>query len=566
MKYLKRFIIILVIAISSLTLWSFTDNNFAIAKNLDIFYTLFREVNMIYVDETDPEKMIKSAIDAMLKKLDPYTVYIPESKMEDYKFMTTGQYGGIGAMIRKSGDYVVITEPYENFPADKAGLKAGDIILKIDDKDVKGKTTQEMSDFLKGEPGSSFNMEIKRGTEESPRIIKITREKIQIKSVPYHGMVNDSIGYFLLTSFTQNAYPEVKKAVEDLVEKGAKSLIFDLRGNGGGLLNQSINIVNLFVDKGNEIVSTKGHVSQWDKIYNAKLAAEFPNIPLTVLVNSHSASASEIVSGSLQDLDRAVIIGTRTFGKGLVQTTRPLSYNAQLKVTTAKYYIPSGRCIQALDYTHRNEDGSVGKVPDSLMTAYTTKNNRVVYDGGGIKPDVHIEPQTLSNIAYNLIAKNLIFDYATYYQTKYDSITPTKDYKFTNEDYEDFKNWLNDKELDYESVSALELDELIKTAKAESYYDQAKTTFEKLKAELANNKDKDLNTFQKQIVNLLTQEITTRYYYKNGSIENMIQNDSTVLKAVNILNRPQVYKAILKGTSEEGSLKVKSTELGKQLD
>ena len=555
MRQLKKYIIIALIGIVGFGLWSFKDSNFAIAKNLDIFYTLFREMNMIYVDETDPEKMIKIAIDGMLKKLDPYTVYIPESKMEDYKFMTTGQYGGIGAMIKKRGEYVIVAEPYENSPADKAGLRAGDIILKVDGKDVKGKNTQELSDFLKGEPGSQFEVEIKRTGEENTKIIKIEREKIQIKSVPYYGIINDSIGYFLLTNFTRSAYPEVKAAVEDLVNQGAKSLIFDLRGNGGGLLIQSVNIVNLFVEKGNEIVSTKGRVSQWDKSYKAQMKAEFPNIPLTVLVNSRSASASEIVSGSLQDLDRAVIIGTRTFGKGLVQTTRPLSYNAQLKVTTAKYYIPSGRCIQALDYSHRREDGSVGEIPDSLMSQFKTKNNRLVYDGGGIRPDIDIETEMLSNIAYHLLSKDLIFNYATYYRLKHDSIVSSKNYTFSDKDYNDFKHWLEDKDLNYESISASRLDELIETAKAESYYQPFKASFDKLKADLTNHKEKDLETFKTQIIRLLEQEIVTRYYYKKGSIENMIRKDSAVIKALNILEQPSFYNTILKGTNPEGNIK-----------
>ena len=388
-------------------------------------------------------------------------------------------------------------------------------------------------------------MEIKRPGNDENIIVKIIREKIQIKSVPFYGMVNDSVGYFILTNFTQSAFPEVKAAVKKLVADGANSLIFDLRGNGGGLLIQSVNIVNLFVEKGHEVVSTKGRVSQWDKSYKTMMAAEFPNIPMAVLVNSRSASASEIVSGSLQDLDRAVIIGTRTFGKGLVQTTRPLSYNAQLKVTTAKYYIPSGRCIQALDYSHRNEDGSVGKVPDSLMTEFKTKNNRSVYDGGGILPDIHYQAETLSNIAYNLMRKNLIFDYATEYHLTHDSIVEAKDYTFSDKDYQDFKTWLQDKELDYESVSAMELEELIETAKAENYYEHSKALFEQLQAELANDKDKDLVTFQSQIVKLIEQEIVTRYYYKNGSIENMIRKDSSVIKAIDILSKPSEYNKIL---------------------
>ena len=547
MKHIKKYILIIVISFGSFGIWSFSESetNFSIAKNLDIFYTLFREMNMIYVDETDPEVMIKTGIDAMLKKLDPYTVYIPESKMEDYKFMTTGQYGGIGALIRKDGDYVVISEPYEGFPAQKSGLRAGDKILSIDKKSVKGKTTQQMSDFLKGEPGSVFEMLIERPGTEKPMTISITREKIKIEPVPYFSMINDSTGYFILTSFTQEAAAQVKEAATKLVEKGAKSLIFDLRSNGGGLLNQSVNIVNLFVEKGSDIVSTKGRVSQWDKKYIANNTALYPDIPMVILVNSGSASASEIVSGAFQDLDRAVIIGSRTFGKGLVQTTRPLSYNAQLKVTTAKYYIPSGRCIQALDYSHRNDDGSVGKVPDSLMTEFKTKNGRLVYDGGGILPDIKINRKTMSNIAYSLIAQNFIFDYATEYRLKHDSINSARTYHFTDADYNDFKSWLSDKELDYESVSAHQLEDLIKTAKTESYYEHSKASFDQLKKELANDKDKDLETFKDQVVLMLEREILSRYYYKNGTFENMITRDSSIVKAVEILNNKTEYNKIL---------------------
>ncbi len=556
MKKLRNALIVTVIALGSLCFWAFKDSNFAIAKNLDIFYTLFREMNMIYVDETDPEQMIKTAIDAMLKKLDPYTVYIPESKIEDYKFMTTGQYGGIGAMIRKSGDYILIAEPYENFPAAKAGLQAGDKIIKIDNIDIKGKNVEQMSELLKGEPGSAFKMLIERPGQEGTITFEVEREKIQIPPVPYYGMMNDSIGYFLLTSFNQSAYQEVKKAVTALEKQGAKALIFDLRGNPGGLLIQSVNIVNLFVDKGNDVVYTKGRVSQWDKSYKTRVEALYPNIPMAVLVNSGSASASEIVSGCMQDLDRAVVVGSRTFGKGLVQTTRPLSYNTQLKVTTAKYYIPSGRCIQALDYSHRNEDGSVGKVPDSLITEYQTKNKRLVYDGGGVLPDISVEQEKMSSIAFSLVANNYIFDYATEYKQKHSQIADAKDFKLSDQAYDDFIQWLKDKDLEYESVSENRLEELIEAAKEESYYEHSKAQFDSLRNTLTADREKDLSIFKPQIIRLLEDEIVTRYHYQKGSIENMIQQDKVVLKALQILENKKMYEAILSGTYEDGNIKL----------
>ncbi|MBN2669606.1 MAG: S41 family peptidase [Bacteroidales bacterium] len=552
-RQIRNYIIIAVVALSTLLFWAFKDDNFAIAKNLDIFYSLFREMNMIYVDETDPEQMVKTAIDAMLQKLDPYTVYIPESQMEDFKFMTTGQYGGIGAMIRKDGEYVVITEPYENFPAAKAGLRAGDLVKMIDNIDVKGKSTEDMSELLKGEPGSQVSLTIQRPGTEQEQIIRVTREKISIDAVPYYGMLNDSVGYFLLSSFTQSASKEVKEAAHILHQQGAKSMVFDLRGNPGGLLIESVNIVNLFVEKGNEVVATKGRVSQWDKTYITKNAAAFPDVPMVILVNSGSASASEIVSGAMQDLDRAVIVGTRTFGKGLVQATRPLSYNSQLKVTTAKYYIPSGRCIQALDYSHRNEDGSVGKVPDSLITEYRTANNRIVYDGGGILPDIKEEPETMSNIAYSLVAQNHIFDYATQYCLKHDSIAPARDYRFA--DYDDFKTWIANRDLSCESYCAHKLDELIEIAKEENYYEHSQATFDRLKADLANDQNKDLETFKSQIIKLIEQEIVGRYYFQKGAIQNMVAKDKAVQKALEILSDSHRYQSILVGQSEEGQIK-----------
>ena len=536
------------------------DINFEITKNLDIYFTLFRELNMFYVDETDPGDLVKTSIDAMLKSLDPYTNYIPESDIENYKLMTTGQYGGIGALIRKGDDYIVISDPYEGKPAQLAGLKSGDMIVEIDGNDVKGKTTKQVSEKLKGSPNSELKLKIKRPGTEEPLDFTITRKEIKINNVPYYGMINDSIGYLRLSRFTIDAAKEVKNAVVSLKEQNAKGIIFDLRGNPGGLLMEAIKISNIFVNKGEEIVSTKGKVSQWDKEYNAMYAPVDTKIPLVVLVNSQSASASEIVSGSLQDLDRAVIMGERSFGKGLVQSTRKLSYNAQLKVTIAKYYIPSGRCIQALDYTNRRDDGSVGKVPDSLTTEFTTKKGRIVKDGGGILPDIIHEGEFMSPIAVSLVMKSLIFDYATEYALKHDSIPSAREFKFTDEDYNDFVAWLQDKEFDYETKSTKDLDDLIETAKKEKYFAQSEEAFEELTAKLAHDKDKDLQTFKDEIIELLSEEIVSRYYYQKGKMEVILETDPIIEKAVSVLNDTKEYNAILDGTSENSNHPLKKQE------
>ena len=563
MKYLKNIKtwgILLIVLIMATSFSTIKDKDFEIAKNLDVFYTIFREINLLYVDETDPEKMIKTAADAMLKELDPYTVYIPESKIEDFKFMTTGQYGGIGATIKKENDYIIIAEPYEGFPAYKSGLMAGDKILKIDGKDAKAKTTQEVSDFLKGKPGSEFTLTIERYGKKEPFDIKITREKIQIKAVPYYGMLNDSIGYLTLSSFTRSASKGVKEAANALIQQGAKSLIFDLRNNPGGLLVQAIDIANLFIEKGNVVVKTKGRVAQWNKTYLTKKEAAFPKIPLVVLVNSHSASASEIVSGTIQDWDRGVILGERTFGKGLVQTTRPLSYNAQIKLTTAKYYIASGRCIQALDYSHRRENGSVGKIPDSLITKFKTHNKRIVYDGGGILPDINLTNENMSNITYALLQQNLIFKYATIFRFKNDSIANAKKFKLSDKDYKDFSDWLIKQNFEYESISKYKYDELEDIAKKEKYFELYKKDFENLKNRLSSNPKRDLEISKKQISDLLEQEIVTRYYYQKGRIENSLAKDSAIKKALIILQNKTEYNEILKGIYKNGNIKRDSLE------
>jgi len=475
----------------------------------------------------------------MLSSLDPYTTYIPESEMDDFNFQTTGEYGGIGALIRKSGDYAIIADPYKNFPAANGGLKAGDKLLEIDGKQIKGMEISKVSELLKGEPNTQLTILYERpGTKGSSKVT-LTRQQIVIPNVPYYGMANEHTGYIRLSNFTTGASAEVKNALTDLKKNPEMTgLILDLRGNPGGLLIEAVRISNLFVDKGELIVSTKGKVKQWDSDYYTTQYPVDKETPLVILVNRGSASAAEIVTGALQDLDRAVIVGQRTFGKGLVQTTRKLSYNAQLKVTTAKYYIPSGRCIQALDYSHRNEDGSVGVIPDSLITAFKTKNGRTVYDGGGILPDYTVIPDLYSDISINLYAKNLIFDYATLYANSHASIPPADEFSLSDEDYKNFEDFVLERGFEYESTSERDLDKLIKTAKSDKYYDNASKEFEALKEKLSHNVSRDLETFKKDILSLLDQEIAGRYFYDSGRILSQLRDDVQLEKAKSILNNP----------------------------
>jgi len=551
LKKIKIWLVASFIAVASLTLVAFDDSvNFEIAKNLDIYYTLFRELNLYYVDETKPGDLIKKSIDAMLNSLDPYTVYIPESQMEDFRFMTTGQYGGVGALIREDGDYIVITEPYEGFPAQKNDIRAGDVILAVDGLSIKGKSTSEVSELLKGQPKTKINLKLKRPGITEPIEKTIEREEIKIDAVQYYGVVSDSIGYINLSSFTESSYIEVKNALTKLKENAAvKYLIFDLRRNPGGLLIEAVNITNLFVSKSEIIVSTKGKVKDWDKVYTGMMTPIAPEIPIAVLVNSGSASASEIVSGAIQDLDRGVVIGQRTFGKGLVQTTRPLSYNAKLKVTTAKYYTPSGRCIQALDYTHRNPDGSVGKVPDSLVTPFKTKNGRIVYDGGGVTPDINVEVEQFSNIKASLLTKNLIFDFATLYTIQHQSIPEITKFTITDEIYGQFIDFLKDKDFDYQSESEENLKTLMQTAKEEKYYDLVKNEAEILKTKLAHDKNKDLQVFKEEIKQSVFQEIASRYYFQKGRIKALLISDPVIKEAIAVLQDKTRYKLVLSGQS-----------------
>jgi len=551
-KKVKVWIIAVAVAGAGIFSFSFTDEYFEISRNMDIFATLFRELNIYYVDETNPGELMKKGIDAMLESLDPYTNYIPESEVEDYRFMTTGQYGGIGALIGQKGDQVVITDPYEGFPAQKADLRAGDIIIEIDGKSIKGKKYDDISKILKGQPKTPVKLLLKREGVKDPIEKTVVRDEIKINSVSYSGMLDNEIGYIRLTGFTDNAGIEVKDALMELKTKhNVKSLVLDLRGNPGGLLNEAVNITNIFVDKGTEVVTTKGKVKEWDKAYKALNNPVDNLIPLVVLVNSGSASASEIVSGSIQDLDRGIIIGQRTFGKGLVQTTRPLSYNAQLKVTTAKYYIPSGRCIQALDYTHRNEDGSVGKVPDSLVTLFKTKSGRVVADGGGIAPDFSTETIYLSSIAQSLLTKQLIFDYATLYRNQHPSIAPARSFRITEQDFQAFSTWLADKEYDYTTRSEKSLEELKETAVKEKYYDAMKPQFDSLQKSMMHDKQADLVKNKDEIMQLLQDEISSRYYFQKGRIEASFDYDPEIIKATEALKDKAVFTSIMNRQPEE---------------
>ena len=531
--------------ISSLTLLSFKSDYFEIAKNLEIFTDLYKELNTYYVDETDPGKLIKSAMDEMLQTLDPYTNYIPESEIEDFQFMTTGQYGGIGAMITKRDEYVYISEPYEGFPAQKSGLMAGDKILEVNNISVKGKSTEEVSKLLKGQPNTNVSILIERKYINDPFEVSFKREKVTVGSVPYFGLLENNVGYVKLRSFTRNCSNDLKNAILKLKEQSATSLILDLRGNPGGLLNESVKIANFFVKKGEDIVSTKGKIKSWEKVYTATSKPIDTEIPLVVLIDQSSASASEIVSGSLQDLDRAVIVGKRSFGKGLVQQTRKLSYNSQLKLTVAKYYIPSGRCIQALDYSNRNEDGSVGKVVDSLATEFRTKNNRKVYDGGGITPDLVTESEVSSKILISLLRERLFFDYATEFRLKNENILSAKDFKITDEKFLDFKNFLSDKEYKYETDTEKAYKKLKKVAKEENYFESMRNDFDLLVTKIDDAKSDDLEKNIDFIKEILANEIVSRYYYQKGRIQSSLNYDKDILQAITVLSDSTKYQQIL---------------------
>ncbi|WP_162428480.1 S41 family peptidase [Pontibacter pudoricolor] len=549
----KKYIAGIVVAGLGLGLVSFksdSDRYFEIAKNLDVFATLFKEVNTYYVDEVPPAQMMRTGIDAMLKSLDPYTNYIPEDDIEDFRTMTTGQYGGIGAGIGVHDGKVVIQMPYEGSPAQKAGLTIGDQILKIDGVNVTGKPSAEVSKLLKGQANTPIKLEIKSYGQTKPRTVELLRANITVENVPYIGMLDNEIGYFQLSGFTMDASREVKQAVQKLKEMGAKKIIFDLRDNPGGLLHEAVNISNIFVDKGKDIVSTKGKVKEWNKTYKALDEPLDKSVPLVVLTSSRSASAAEIVAGVMQDYDRAVLVGERTFGKGLVQATRPLSYNSQLKVTTAKYYTPSGRCIQAIDYSHRNEDGSVASIPDSLRVAYKTAGGRVVYDGGGISPDVEVPQTEYSEIARTIVGKGYLFEFANKYKAEHPTIGPAKDFQLSDADYQKFVAFLADKDVSYTTKVEQELVELTDKSKEGKHYDDIKSELDAIRKKVSHNKSNDLQRFRPEIQEMLEAEIASRYYLQKGYIEASFDDDQDIIMAKNVLNDPQKYASYLKVKSK----------------
>lgn len=528
------------------------SKEFEISKNLDIYSTLFKQLRLNYVDPINPGQLNEKAINAMLESLDPYTVYISESQIEDYKFMTTGQYGGIGALIQKRDDYVIISEPYEGFPADKAGLMAGDKILSIDGNSAKGKTASQISELMKGQPGSSFEITVQRPNLDGELTKTIVREEIKIDNVPYYGMVENNIAYIKLTNFTDNAGASVAKAYRELQSNEPAGLVLDLRDNGGGLLHEAVNIMNIFVDKGQTIVKTKGKLPDKNNTYKTTRNAIDEDIPVVVLINNRSASASEIVSGAMQDLDRGVLVGERTFGKGLVQNILPLSYNTKAKITVAKYYIPSGRCIQEIDYSQGiDENGGYEKIPDSLIQTYQTLNGREVYDGKGIRPDIEMDPEKASRIAMTLYAKGHIFDFATKFRQDHDTIALPPEFEVTPGIYDEFLAFLEGKEFEYTTETEKALEKLKDKAQSEKYWPFIETHFKNLEQDLIEHKSNDLITFREDIMDLLRSEIVSRYYYQKGTIEASLKNDKQLKKAMEVLTNKTMYESILEGTFEE---------------
>ena len=554
-KFLNRqngiIAVIVLIAVAFFGFKKGDDRNFQIAKNLDIFNAIVKELDMFYVDTIDPNKTIREGIDNMLYSLDPYTVYYPENDQDELEMMVKGSYGGIGSLIRYNPklQYTVIAEPYEGMPAAESGLKAGDILLEIDGKDLKNNS--DVSTLLRGQVGTSFKLKVQRPGVKEPLEFTIVRRSIQMPTIPYYGIMEGQVGYINLSSFSGTPSKDFKNAFLDLKKQGATSLVIDLRNNGGGLLDQAVEIVNFFVPRGKTIVTTKGKIKQASNTYKTLREPLDTDIPIAVLVNSGTASSSEILSGSLQDLDRAVIVGNRTYGKGLVQVPRSLPYGGNLKITTSKYYIPSGRCVQAIDYAHRNEEGSVARIPDSLTTVFHTAAGREVRDGGGVSPDVEVKQERLPNILYYLVRDNLIFDYATDFCLKHPVIASAEKFELTDADYTDFKNKVKGADFKYDQQSEKILKTLKEAAEFEGYMKEASAEFKALENKLTHNLDRDLDYFSKDIKEMISEEIIKRYYYQRGAIIQQLKGDNELDEAVKILTNPERYQQILSVTATE---------------
>lgn len=528
------------------------DNRFEVSKNLDIFNSLVKEVEMFYVDSVEVEKMIRKGIDGMLSDLDPYTEYIPEQDMGDLKFMTTGEYGGIGAYIRQREDGVIVAEPFEGMPAELAGLKAGDRILAIDTAEVSSFSSDKVSSLLKGVPNTKIQLTIQRPGEKKPRKVDLIRKQILVDQVTYYGVRGDGVGYIYLKGFTDKSAQEVKNAYDDLCKnQGIKSLVLDLRNNGGGLLESAVQIVNMFVPKGKEVVATRGKVKQWDRTYRTSIEPIDTVMPIAVLINGASASAAEIVSGALQDMDRAVLVGQRSFGKGLVQSPRELPYNGSLKVTMSKYYIPSGRCIQQIDYSHRKADGSVAAIPDSLTSVFYTSKGRPVRDGGGVRPEFEVEEPKIPTLMYYLITDYVLFDFVTDWAQKHPKIAPVDEFAITDQDFEAFKAYAKEKNFTYDRQSEKALKTLKEIAEFEGYLDGDTSLIVALQKQITPDLERDFDRFKDQIKKVLSTEIIKRYYYQKGELIEGLKDDEVLNKAIEVLSAPELYKETLSKTKEE---------------
>ena len=518
--------------------------DFEILKNLELFELVYKQVDLNYVDEPNPGALMKAAIDAMLYELDPYTTYIPESRIEDYKLMSTGQYGGIGAIIRQQDDKVMVVDPHEGFPAQKAGLMAGDVFVEINGKSVANLTSPEVSEKLKGKPGTELTVVVDR--DGNNITTKLVRAEIKFSPVPYYGMVSEDVGYIKLSSFTKTASQDVKEAYQVLENKqGMKKLIFDLRGNGGGLVIEAVKIVNMFVPKGTEIVSIRGRDTEVNKTYTARENPMALKTQLVVLVDENSASASEIVSGALQDLDRAVIIGQTSFGKGLVQRPLDLKYNARLKVTIAKYYTPSGRCIQKLDYSNRITGDNVDEISDSLLTKFKTMNGRTVIDGRGVEPDLRIPDKEYAVLTGTIVLRNILFNYATKYRRTHDNIAEPQVFKVTDEIYQDFSDFVLAQDFEYTTASLQLMEKLEEAAQDEDSYSEAQAEFEALMQKLQPSKKNDLVKYKSELIPLLEDELIGRYYYQKGRLKHGLVEDEFILEGIEILNDLPRYKKVL---------------------